>query len=119
MIEVTIEYHAIPVCDVLHIYVSDAGVNETFEKIADIVADARKFCRKVLIISDDGTGMAATQCMAYALKYSEFSVKKASKLLSKKRSNARLYRTILVKLDTWIKLYNSTKLDMIFGILPW
>ena len=74
-----------PVVDVLHIYAADAGANDTFEKIADTVGDAKKDGRKVLLISDDGTGMAATLCMAYALKYRKFSVKKASKLLSKKR----------------------------------
>ena len=107
-----------PVGDVLHIQMVDAGANDTFEKIADTVADATKKGRKVLLISDGGTGMAATLCMAYALKHRKFSVKKASKLLSKKRPNARLYPTILVKLDKWSKQYNSTKLDMLSGVWP-
>ena len=81
MIEVICKYHAMPVGDVLHIQMVDAGANDTFEKIADTVADATKKGRKVLLISDGGTGMAATLCMAYALKHRKFSVKKSIKTL--------------------------------------
>jgi len=102
VIEVSNEMHGIPAADaVMHINIATAATEHNFEKLADKVAKTKSEGGQVLISCDESTGLAATLCIAYAVKYEGMSVKNAKKYICKRRPQAELDTTTLRKLTAW------------------
>jgi len=102
VIEISREKHDIPAADaVIHIQMNGAATDESFDKIADNIENAKSEESNTLISCEESTGLAATLSIAYAIKYEGMSVKDASKSVSKRRPKAELDQTTLIKLSAW------------------
>ena len=102
VIEISREVHDIPAVDaVIHIQMNGAATEESFDKIADNIANTKNEGSNALISCEESTGLAATLSIAYAIKYEGMSVKDASKNVSKRRPKAELDQTTLIKLSAW------------------
>ena len=101
VVEVSNELHDLREESVVHIKLDGAATVENFDKIADTIASTTNKGGKVLISGVESTGLAATLSIAYAIKYQGIRVKNAAKMISKKRPQADLDPTILIKLSAW------------------
>ena len=100
--EISREVHDIPAADaVIHIQMNGAATDESFDKIADNIENTKNEGSNALISCEESTGLAATLSIAYAIKYMGMSVKDASKDVSKRRPEAELDQTTLIKLSAW------------------
>merc|ERR1719154_717373 len=101
VVEVARELHDLAAEAVVHIKQEGVDTEDNFDKIADKIACTINKGGKVLISCEDSTGLAATLSIAYAVKYQGIRVKNAAKSISKKRPQADLDPTILIKLYAW------------------
>ena len=124
VVEVSKELHDVPaVGTVTHLQTNGASTDESFDKIADRVEEARKEGGSTLISCEENTGLAATLSIAYAIKYKGMTARVASKTVSKRRPKAGLDQTTLIKLSAWEwklrrkQLYQNT-MNMVATWLP-
>jgi len=124
VVEVSKELHDVPaVGTVTHLQTNGASTDESFDKIADRVEEARKEGGSTLISCEENTGLAATLSIAYAIKYKGMTARVASKTVSKRRPKAGLDQTTLIKLSAWEwklrrkQLYKNT-MNMVATWLP-
>ena len=107
----------------LHINLSkdDSTLEDTFAQIADKVATIKKQDLAALISCEKSTGLAATMCLAYLLKYEGVGVKAATKVLKERRPNAVLDQLMIVKLEAWQKkLWRQQFLDsLLYTFMSW
>ena len=102
VIEISREVRDIPAADaVIHIQMNGAATDESFDKIADNIENTKNEGSNALISCEESTGLAATLSIACAIKYMGMSVKDASKDVSKRRPEAELDQTTLIKLSAW------------------
>merc|ERR1719154_743833 len=101
VVEVASELHDLATEAVVHIKQEGVDTEDNFHNIADKIACTINKGGKVLISCEDSTGVAATLSVAYAVKYQGIRVKNAAKSISKKRPQADLDPTILIKLSAW------------------
>lgn len=102
VVEISTELHDVPkVNTVTHIQINGASTDESFDKIADRVEEAKKEGGNALISCEENTGLAATLSIAYAIKYKGMTARVASRTVSKRRPKADLDQTTLIKLSTW------------------
>merc|ERR1719154_25451 len=101
VVEVASELHDLAAEAVVHIKQEGVDTEDNVHNIADKIACTINKGGKVLISCEDSTGVAATLSVAYAVKYQGIRVKNAAKSISKKRPQADLDPTILIKLSAW------------------
>jgi len=103
VIELSDNIHDLKNTKVLHINLSKVAkaLDDTFSIVADEVVNAKKQDHAVLISCEETTGLAATICMAYLIKYEGWNVKTAAYIIKERRPNIVLDQTMIVQLEAW------------------
>ena len=135
VIVVTKDHNLIPNTEMLHIDMpeDEETLVDTFTAIAAKVANAKEQGDPALICCETSTGLAATLCLPYLLKYQGMTLEAATKLMRERRPNSILDPRLLSKLDAWQKklwrqrfgqnlvqiIGTSLPLVMLMGMMFW
>jgi len=105
--------------DVLHIRHTEESVTlqNTFEQIADKVENTKKSEGKILIACEESTGLSATMCVPFLIKYEKMSPREAVKMIEKKRPQAKLHAGIILRIEEWEGRLHGRKLSGGFSSL--
>jgi hypothetical protein len=135
VIAVTKDHNLIPNTEMLYIDLSEdkETLGDIFTAVAAKVANAKEQGHAALICSETSTGLAATMCLPYLLKYQGITLEAARNLMKERRPNAALDPRLLSKLDAWQKklwrqqfgqnlvqiIGSSLPLVMMMGMMFW
>eukprot|EP00092_Neocalanus_flemingeri_P001879 GFUD01002006.1.p1 GENE.GFUD01002006.1~~GFUD01002006.1.p1 ORF type:complete len:836 (-),score=280.54 GFUD01002006.1:475-2982(-) len=113
VIEISTSHKPLARTDVLHIKISEDNValEDNFEQIADKVENSRKDGGKVLIVCENSSGLAATLCVPYLVKYEGMSTRSAAKIVEERRQHAKLHAGTLLRMEEWERKMRGRKLS--------